>query len=146
MTSTVQEYFKNFEKLKIDPFESKEVLLDDSNKPDKNFYNNIWTADTLYYFPSEILSLSDKLHINSDYVSTIHLNIRSGKKNFEKLKGPPFSNRLFLKTWRDVRSSPNTLLFNNMRLALTNCAPNFDRASSAALKWARVIGRAHFAF
>ena len=41
MTSTFQEYFKNFEKLKIDPFESKEVVLDDSKKPDKNFYNNI---------------------------------------------------------------------------------------------------------
>ena len=101
MTSTVQEYFKNFEKLKIDPFESKEVLLDDSNKPDENFYNNIWTADTLYYFPSEILSLSDKLHINSDYVSTIHLNIRSGKKNIEKVKGTFFLKQALFKnfTW-----------------------------------------------
>lgn len=37
MTATVQEYFKNFEKLKIDPFESKEVLLDDSNKLTKTY-------------------------------------------------------------------------------------------------------------
>ena len=40
---------------------------------------------TQYYFPSELLSLSEKLHINSENVSTIHLNMRSAKKNFEKL-------------------------------------------------------------
>ena len=46
MTSPVQESFGNFENLKFDPFESQDVLLDDSNDPDKNFYNNIQAADT----------------------------------------------------------------------------------------------------
>ena len=41
MTSPVQESFENFENLKFDPFKSEDVLLDDSNDPDKNFYNNI---------------------------------------------------------------------------------------------------------
>ena len=41
MTSLVQESFENFENLKFDPFESKDILVDDSNNPDKNFYNNI---------------------------------------------------------------------------------------------------------
>ena len=46
MTSPVQESFENLENLKFDPFESKEVLLDDSNDLDKNFYNNIQAVDT----------------------------------------------------------------------------------------------------
>ena len=41
MTSPVQESFESFENLKFDPVESKDILLDDSNDPDKNFYNNI---------------------------------------------------------------------------------------------------------
>ena len=41
MTSLVQESFENFENLKFDPFESKDILVDDSNYPDKNIYNNI---------------------------------------------------------------------------------------------------------
>ena len=55
---------ENFENLKFGPFESKDVLLDDSNDPDKDFYNNIQAADTQYYLPAELLSLSEKLHIN----------------------------------------------------------------------------------
>ena len=35
MTSPVQESFENFENLKFDTFESKDVLLGDSNDPDK---------------------------------------------------------------------------------------------------------------
>ena len=85
MTSPVQESFENFENLKFDTSESKDVLLDDSNDPNKNFYNNIKAVDTQYYFPSELLSLSGKLHINSEKFSVIHINIRSAKKNFEKL-------------------------------------------------------------
>ena len=69
MTSPVQESFENFENLKFDPFKSKDVLLDDSNDPDKNFYNNIQAVDTQYYLPSELLSLSEKLHINSENFS-----------------------------------------------------------------------------
>ena len=85
MTSPVQESFENFENLKFDAFESKDVLLDDSSDPDKNFYNNIKATDTQYYFPSELLSLSEKLHLNSENFSMIHINIRSAKKNVEKL-------------------------------------------------------------
>ena len=62
MTSVVQEPFEIFENLKFDPFESKDVLLNDSNDPDKD----IQAADTQYYFPSELLSLSERLHINSE--------------------------------------------------------------------------------
>ena len=100
MTSPIQESSKNFENLKFDPFERKfdpferkfdpfernNVLLDDSSNPDKNFCNNIKAIDKQYYFPSELLPLSEKLHINLENFSMIHLNIRSANKNFEKLK------------------------------------------------------------
>ena len=51
MNFLVQESFENFENLKFDPLESKDVLLDDSNDPDKNFYNNIQAIDMQYYLP-----------------------------------------------------------------------------------------------
>ena len=86
MNSPVQESFENFENLKFDPLELKDVLLDDSNDSDKNFYNNIQAVDTEYYLPSELLSLSEKLHINSEKYFMIHLNIRSARENSEKLK------------------------------------------------------------
>ena len=66
MNSPVQESFENFENLKFDPFESKDVLLDDSNDPNKNFYNNIQAVDMQYYLPSALLLLSEKLRINSE--------------------------------------------------------------------------------
>ena len=118
MTSPVQESFENFENLKFDPFESKDVLLDDSNDPDKNFYNNIQAVDTQYYLPSELLSLFEKLHINLENFSMIHLNIRSAKKIFEKLKDFLSQTGSFLKvlcpteTWihdRNSESSPYQL-------------------------------------
>ena len=51
MASPVQGSFGNFEKLKFDSFESKDVLLDDSNDPDKKVYNRIQAVDTQYHFP-----------------------------------------------------------------------------------------------
>ena len=71
--------------MKLDAFESKDVLLDDSNDPNKNFCNNMKATETQYYFPSELLSLSEKFHINSENFSMIHINIRSAKNIFEKL-------------------------------------------------------------
>ena len=115
MFSAVQESFGNFENLKFDSFESKDVLLDDSNDPDKNLYNNIQAVDTQFYLPSELLFLSEKLHINSEKFSMIHLNIRSAKKNFQKLKdflsqSASFSKVLYLnETWLDDRNSECSL-------------------------------------
>ena len=60
MTSPAQKSFENFKNLKFNPFESKDVLSDDSNNPDKNFYNNIKAVHRQYHFPSELLSLSEK--------------------------------------------------------------------------------------
>ena len=103
MTSPVQESFENFENLKFDPFESKDVLLDDSSDPHKNIFNNIQAVNTQYYLLSELLSLSGKARINSEHFSMIHLNIRSATKNFEKLK------LSLTETWFDDRTSESSL-------------------------------------
>ena len=59
-----------------------DLLLDDSNDPDKNFHNNIRAVDTQYYLSLKLLSLPEKLHQNSENISIIQL-----KKNiFEKFK------------------------------------------------------------
>ena len=84
--SPVQESFENFENLKFDPFELKDFLLDDTNDPDKNFYNNIKAVDTQCYFSLALLSLSEKLHINLQIFSMIHIDIGSATKNWEKLQ------------------------------------------------------------
>ena len=96
--------------MKFDPFELKDVPYDHSNDLDKNFYNNIKAIDTHYYFPSELLSLSEKLHINSKIFSMIHANIRSAKKNFENVKdffsetGSFFKVLSLIKTWVDNKN------------------------------------------
>lgn len=59
MICPVQGFFENFENLIFSPFKSKEALLDDSNDPDKIYYNNIQAVDTQYCFPLELLSLSE---------------------------------------------------------------------------------------
>ena len=48
-----------------------DVLLGDSNYPEKNFYSRIQAIGTQYYFPSELLSLSEKVHINSENISAL---------------------------------------------------------------------------
>ena len=115
MTSPVRESFENFENLKFDPFESKNSLLDDSNDSYKNFYNNIQAVDRQYYLPSELLFLSEKLHINSENFTMIHLHIRSAEKNFEKLKdflsqtGTFFKVLCLTETWLIDRNSESLL-------------------------------------
>ena len=86
MTSPIQESFESFSNLKFDPFKSKNVFSEDSNDPDKIFYYNIHVVDMQYNFPSELLSLYEKLHINSENFSMIRLNMRSTEKIYEKIK------------------------------------------------------------
>ena len=58
---------------------------------------------------------SEKLHINSENFSMIHLNIRSAKKKFERLKdflsqtGSFFKVVCLTETWFDDRNSESSL-------------------------------------
>lgn len=83
MTSPGKEYFEDIENFKFDPFELKNILFLDSNSSDKYFYNNIRVVDTQNYFPSVLLSLSEKLHINSKNFPMIYLILSQTGHLFE---------------------------------------------------------------
>ena len=40
---------KNFEKLKFDPFDFDNVLLNNTNNPDENIFNNLTQIDSVFY-------------------------------------------------------------------------------------------------
>ena len=114
MNPLTQEPFKSFENLKFDPFDSNEILLNNSNDPDKNFYNEIQSLDTPYFFPEELSSDSKKLEIESNF-SVLHINIRSMSKSFEAFKrflhsvGSLFKVLCITETWCDETSCESSL-------------------------------------
>ena len=73
----------DFENLKFSPFDLQNILLNNSNNPDDKFFNTNQFPDTNYFTIEET---KPKLFC-SDYksFSILHLNIRSFKKNFDKL-------------------------------------------------------------
>ena len=78
---------KSFESLKYSIAEnSNDILLDDSCNPDVHFFNvNFENVNTPYLFPEEFKNFLDN-NSPSNYFLILHLNIRSIKKNFEKIK------------------------------------------------------------
>ena len=75
----------HFEKQIFNPFDFQKVLIDESNDPDINFFNDKFEAvDSPYFSINEFIPLSQKLLKN---FSTLHINIRSSSnKIFEKLQ------------------------------------------------------------
>ena len=72
-----------FEILKFSPYNSENLLLDNNNDPDENFFKESNFADTNYFSTDEA-----KLKIScskSNSLSQLHLNIRSLQKKFDKL-------------------------------------------------------------
>ena len=73
------------EKQIFNPFDFQKVLIDESNDPDINFFNDKSEAVVYPKFCiKEFISLSQKLLKNS--FSNLHINIRSLNKSFEKLR------------------------------------------------------------
>ena len=73
----------DFENLHFSPFDLQNLLLDNYNDPDDNFFNTSHFTDSSYFTTEETKS---KLSSNDDKsFSILHLNIRSLQKNFEKL-------------------------------------------------------------
>lgn len=76
----------NFENMKFSPFNSAQILLNDSVDPESNMlssedYKNV---DTQYVSPQE--AYQDLQTTESETFSMLHLNIRSLNKNFEDFK------------------------------------------------------------
>ena len=75
---------KNFENIVFDLFDSQNVLRDENNDPDVNFFNKkSEVVNSPYYNVDKFYSSSQNLLKNS--FSVLHINIRSMNKNFEKL-------------------------------------------------------------
>ena len=73
----------DFKNLKFSSFDLQNILLNNSNDPDDNFFNTNQFSDTNYFTIEETKS---KLFCSDDKsFSVLHLNIRSLKKNFDKL-------------------------------------------------------------
>ena len=65
----------HFEKQVFNPFDFQKVLIDESNDPDINFFNDkSETVDTPYFSVDEFNSSSDKLL--KSYFFILHINIR----------------------------------------------------------------------
>ena len=108
MASPVQDSLEHFENLKFNPFEWKDFLLDDS-KTGKSFYYNIQAIGTSHAI---LFSMRGFILI---YFSIIHVNIKSDKCFFEKLKdflsqtGSFFKILCLTKTWFSDRNSESSL-------------------------------------
>ena len=75
---------ENFENIPFNSFDSQNILSDENNDPDINFFNKISEAINLpYYNVDQFNSSIQNLLKNSFFV--LHINIRSMTKNFEKL-------------------------------------------------------------
>ena len=74
----------NFEKLRFDPFGFDNVLLNNTNDPDKNIFNNLSQIDSVFYAVEEAATGLKKF--DDKTFSVLHLNVRSLNKNFESLK------------------------------------------------------------
>ena len=76
---------KNFENIFFNPFYSQNILSDENNDPDINFFNEKSEAvNSLFYIVDKFNSSSQNLLKNS--FTVLHINIRSMNKNFEKLR------------------------------------------------------------
>ena len=106
----------HFEKQVFNPSNFQEVLIDEDNHPDINFFNDkSETVDSPYFSIDEFNSSSEKLLKNS--FSILHINIRSLNKNFEKLREylslvkRDFSVVALTETWfNDDKAAQNSLL------------------------------------
>ena len=74
----------NFEKLRFAPFGFDNILLNNTNDPDENIFNNLRQIDSAFYAVEEAATSLKKS--NDKTFSVLHLNVRSLSQNFESLK------------------------------------------------------------
>ena len=109
---------ESFENLKYSIADNNNnILLDESCDPDVNFFNaNFENLNTPYLFPEDFNSAYEN-ESSSNYLSILHLNIRTIKKNFENFKmflnsiSFTFSIICFSETWLDEANSTENSLY-----------------------------------
>ena len=76
---------ENFENIFFNSFDSQNILSDENNDPNINFYNEKSEAVNSPYYNVDKFNLSSQNLLNNSF-SVLHINIRSMNKNFEKLR------------------------------------------------------------
>ena len=74
----------NFEKLRFDPYGFGNVILNNTNDPDENIFNNLSQTDSVFYAVEEAATRLKQF--NDKTFSVLHLNVKSLNQNFESLK------------------------------------------------------------
>ena len=75
---------ENFENIFFNPFDSQNILSDENNDPDINFFNRKSEYVNLPYHNVHIFSSSSQNLLKNSF-SVLHINIRSTDKNFQEL-------------------------------------------------------------
>ena len=76
---------ENFENVLFNPFDSQNILGDENNDPDINFFNEKSEAVNSPYYNADKFNSSSRNLLKNSF-SVLHINIRSMNKNFEKLR------------------------------------------------------------
>ena len=76
---------ENFENMFFNPFDSQNILSDENNDPDINFFNEKSEAVNSPYYDVDKFTCSSQNLLKSSF-SVLHISIRSMNKNFEKLR------------------------------------------------------------
>ena len=66
-------------------FDSKNILSDENNDPDVNFFNEESESVNSPYYNVDIFNASSQ-NLLKNLFSVLHINIRSMSRNFEKLR------------------------------------------------------------
>ena len=65
----------NFEKLRFDPFGFGNVILNNTNDPDENIFNNLSQIDSVFYAVEEAATRLKQF--NDKTFSVLHLTVKS---------------------------------------------------------------------
>ena len=75
---------KTTEKLRFDPFGVDNVLLNNTNNPDENIFNNLSQIDSVFYAAEEAATSFKKF--NGKTFSMLHVDIRSLNRKLKSLE------------------------------------------------------------
>ena len=76
---------EDFENILFNPFNSQNILSDENNDPDINFFNQKSEAVNLSYYNVDKFNSSSQNLLKNSF-SVLHINIRSMNKNVEKVR------------------------------------------------------------
>ena len=76
---------EDFENILFNPFNSQNILSDEKNNPDINFFNQKSEAVNFSYYNADKFNFPSQNLLKNSF-SVLHINIRSMNKNVEKVR------------------------------------------------------------